>query len=196
MFRKGIAALAGVGAVAAVGQHLASAPSRVHPLLQAYHRSAAAATSSSTQPQHRRSHTSVSVANLGKEGAAAAAVLENPEWPEEWPFTEEDFKRYDVTSDLDFYAAPRIVHHIENVNRAGVAMSKACHVGEAQRLYLEDDEASTTQEATSSSSVTMALAALLPITAVLSFVGGTRLAKSGTQPARDCESLMEDSQVE
>lgn len=35
--RKGIAALAGVGAVAAVGQHLASAPSRVHPLLQAYH---------------------------------------------------------------------------------------------------------------------------------------------------------------
>ena len=118
MFRKGIAALAGVGAVAVVGQHLASAPSRIHPLLQAYHRSAAAAASS-TQPQHRRSHTSVSVAHLGKEGAAAA-VLENPEWPEEWPFTEEDFKRYDETSDLDFYAAPRIVHHIDESSRAAL----------------------------------------------------------------------------
>ena len=87
------------------------------------------------------------------------------------------------------------MHHVDNVGRASTAMSKACKVEGAQRLYLEDDEASTSPAA-STGSVTLALAALLPITAVLSFVGGTRLAKARAQPARDCESLMDGPEVE
>eukprot|EP00729_Bicosta_minor_P017526 gene17526-24626_t len=103
--RKGIAALAGVGAVAAVGQHLASAPSRVHPLLQAYHAGGRTAATGS------RAASSLP----GK----ALPVFET-NWPSEWPFSPEDFKRFDIGSDLAFYNAPRIVHHIDEAARAAL----------------------------------------------------------------------------
>jgi len=82
----------------------------------------------------------------------------------------------------------RLVNEVNNVAKAGVAMAKECHEDSDSRLYLldeEDDEA----PASSSSSVTMALAAMLPITAVLAFVGGSRLAKARSQPVRDFEEL-------
>jgi len=40
-------------------------------------------------------------------------VLANPKWPDEWPFSESDFKRMDETDDEIFYDTPRLVYHID-----------------------------------------------------------------------------------
>jgi len=79
----------------------------------------------------------------------------------------------------------RLVRQIENVGRASTAMTKDCDIGGAERLYLEDAEASTPA---SDNKATMALAALLPLTAVVAFVGGSRFAKSRAQ-VMDAELL-------
>ena len=41
-------------------------------------------------------------------------VLQNPQWPPEWPYSPEDFKRMDESSDSEFYAQPRLVYHIDD----------------------------------------------------------------------------------
>ncbi|KAK4853400.1 hypothetical protein QYF36_008636 [Acer negundo] len=41
-------------------------------------------------------------------------VLKNVDWPEQFPFKEEDFQRFDETSDLTFYDTPRFVTHIDD----------------------------------------------------------------------------------
>jgi ubiquinone/menaquinone biosynthesis C-methylase UbiE len=41
-------------------------------------------------------------------------VLENPKWPPAWPYSEEDFKRMDESSDAVFYEQPRLVYHIDD----------------------------------------------------------------------------------
>ncbi|GKB35953.1 S-adenosyl-L-methionine-dependent methyltransferases superfamily protein [Tanacetum coccineum] len=41
-------------------------------------------------------------------------VLENVEWPEQFPFRDEDFQRFDESSDLVFYESPRFVTHIDD----------------------------------------------------------------------------------
>ena len=41
-------------------------------------------------------------------------VLENPQWPDSLPFREEDFQRYDPSSDKLFYDSPRFVTHIDD----------------------------------------------------------------------------------
>jgi hypothetical protein len=38
----------------------------------------------------------------------AEKVLENPKWPEEWPYSEEDFYRQDESNDGLFYYQPRL----------------------------------------------------------------------------------------
>lgn len=81
--------------------------------------------------------------------------------------------------------ALELVRHIHNVGRASVDLNKYCEVS-AERLYQLENGVEMPN--TTSSSVTFALAALLPITAVLSFVGGSRFAKSRVQPH---ESLVE-----
>ncbi|KAI3782804.1 hypothetical protein L2E82_12860 [Cichorium intybus] len=45
---------------------------------------------------------------------AVEQILENVEWPEQFPFKEEDFQRFDESSDLIFYEAPRFVTHIDD----------------------------------------------------------------------------------
>ncbi|KAJ9547911.1 hypothetical protein OSB04_020454 [Centaurea solstitialis] len=45
---------------------------------------------------------------------AVEKILENVEWPEQFPFKEEDFQRYDESSDLVFYESPRFVTHIDD----------------------------------------------------------------------------------
>jgi len=84
----------------------------------------------------------------------------------------------------------RLFHAIGNVDRAGTAMAHDCKISEAERLYLENEDEAPVAPASDSSSVTLALAALLPITAVLSFVGGKRLAKARAQQTMDGEALM------
>ncbi|XP_020521658.1 uncharacterized protein LOC18432221 isoform X3 [Amborella trichopoda] len=41
-------------------------------------------------------------------------VLKNVEWPEKFPFKEEDFQRFDESSDSLFYSTPRFVTHIDD----------------------------------------------------------------------------------
>merc|ERR1711988_581869 len=81
----------------------------------------------------------------------------------------------------------RLFHAIGNVDRACTAMAQDCKISEAERLYLENEDEAPVAPASSSGSVTLALAALLPITAVVSFVGGKRLAKARAQAIPDCE---------
>merc|ERR1711881_646946 len=77
-----------------------------------------------------------------------------------------------------------LVRHLTNVGRAGVGMKEFCEEG-AERLYQLEHGV---QMQNGGSSVTMALAALLPIAAVLGFVGGSRFRKNG-QPH---ESLVQE----
>jgi len=84
-----------------------------------------------------------------------------------------------------------MVANLMNVADVAMNVHKACALSEDERLYLETD----TQKATSSSSsMPLAMAALLPISAVLSFVAGSRFAKARAQNARspDCEMLVEE----
>merc|ERR1712098_604492 len=69
-------------------------------------------------------------------------------------------------------------------------MNKHCEVG-AERLYQLENGDRVEMQSASGSSVTLALAALLPITAVLAFVGGSRFAKARVQPADDHAPLVE-----
>lgn len=41
-------------------------------------------------------------------------MLEEPNWPESLPFRDEDFQRYDPSSDKIFYDQPRFVTHIDD----------------------------------------------------------------------------------
>ncbi|PIN05734.1 hypothetical protein CDL12_21719 [Handroanthus impetiginosus] len=64
----------------------------------------------------------MAAANLGAKSFIASArqkgaiekVLENVEWPEQFPFKEEDFQRFDESSDSLFYESPRFVTHIDD----------------------------------------------------------------------------------
>ncbi|KAL8464039.1 hypothetical protein ACS0TY_033825 [Phlomoides rotata] len=49
-----------------------------------------------------------------KEKGAIDKVLENVEWPEQFPFKEEDFQRFDESPDTLFYESPRFVTHIDD----------------------------------------------------------------------------------
>jgi len=74
-------------------------------------------------------------------------------------------------------AAIALVAETHNVARAALAMDHGCKLSETERLYLDGDE-DTIAPATNGGSMTLGLVALLPITAVLSFVGGSRVAKA------------------
>lgn len=43
----------------------------------------------------------------------AEKVLENPKWPESWPYSKEDFARRDEQNDAVFYDQARLVYHID-----------------------------------------------------------------------------------
>ncbi|TYK10776.1 S-adenosyl-L-methionine-dependent methyltransferases superfamily protein [Cucumis melo var. makuwa] len=45
---------------------------------------------------------------------AVEEILKNVEWPEQFPFREEDFQRFDETPDTYFYESPRFVTHIDD----------------------------------------------------------------------------------
>ncbi|EEF48095.1 methyltransferase, putative [Ricinus communis] len=49
-----------------------------------------------------------------REKGAVEEVLKNVEWPEKFPFKEEDFQRFDESPDSLFYEAPRFVTHIDD----------------------------------------------------------------------------------
>jgi len=81
-----------------------------------------------------------------------------------------------------------LVSELHKIAQAGLKVKGECKVDEADRLYLENGE-----KAATSNSMPLALAALLPISAVLSFVAGSRFSKYRSQQGAreaDCEQLM------
>lgn len=49
-----------------------------------------------------------------KGSSSVDELLKNVEWPEQYPFKEEDFRRFDESPDSLFYEAPRFVTHIDD----------------------------------------------------------------------------------
>ncbi|XP_052182112.1 uncharacterized protein LOC127794879 [Diospyros lotus] len=49
-----------------------------------------------------------------RQKGAVEEVLKNVEWPEQFPFKEEDFQRFDESQDTLFYESPRFVTHIDD----------------------------------------------------------------------------------
>jgi hypothetical protein len=81
-----------------------------------------------------------------------------------------------------------LVSELHKIAQAGLKVKGECKVDEADRLYLENGG-----KAATSNSMPLALAALLPISAVLSFVAGSRFSKYRSQQGAreaDCEQLM------
>ncbi|KAI8468801.1 MAG: hypothetical protein J3K34DRAFT_425912 [Monoraphidium minutum] len=79
--------------------------------------------------------TALTAAGMWRPATSAAAsvgsdpmakVLEDPRWPEKWPFRAEDFLRYDESDDGVFYSAPRFVTHIDD----GAIASLTSYYGE------------------------------------------------------------------
>merc|ERR1712070_778973 len=71
----------------------------------------------------------------------------------------------------------KLVHQLGVTDRASVQMSKDCDLTDDQRLYLEEEEKEGKGEK-NDNTVTMGLAALLPVAAVTSFIAGKRFAKA------------------
>jgi len=46
--------------------------------------------------------------------SGAEKVLQEPNWPLQWPFRPDDFRRYDESPDSLFYSSPRFVTHIDD----------------------------------------------------------------------------------
>ena len=47
-------------------------------------------------------------------GSMAEKVLENPKFPDEWPYSPADFSRMDESNDAIFYDSPRLCYHIDD----------------------------------------------------------------------------------
>lgn len=82
-----------------------------------------------------------------------------------------------------------LLRNLAHLSASGTQLAQACSLSAAERLYLENDKDAQAEDDTNTRSLGFALAAFLPITAVLSFVGGRRMAKSST-PTYDAESTV------
>jgi len=86
----------------------------------------------------------------------------------------------------------KTVKELTNVAKGGVELAHHCHLSESRLYALEGgDDETEMQEDVSNSSLTLALAAMLPLAAVLGFMGGSRLSKARSKsPTHDFESLV------
>jgi hypothetical protein len=75
----------------------------------------------------------------------------------------------------------RLLKELTNVAKGGRNVAKECHTSESRLYALDNDDETEIAEDSSSSSVTLALAAMLPLAAVVGFVSGTRLSKGHSQ---------------
>jgi len=48
------------------------------------------------------------------QGGSAEEVLQKVQWPQEWPYTANDFTRQDESDDLYFYDQPRLCTHVDD----------------------------------------------------------------------------------
>lgn len=79
-----------------------------------------------------------------------------------------------------------LLRNLAKLSGAGVRVGSACSLNEDQRLYLEHAKVAGKIPTNTNSNLSfLGLAALLPMTAVLSFVAGRRMAKYREVPAAD-----------
>jgi len=92
----------------------------------------------------------------------------------------------------------RLVKQLTNIGNGGQGLAKHCHLSPSRLYELENEDDETEMpESASGNSVTIALAAMLPLAAVFGFVGGSRLSKVRSQRStHDSESLMPVDTVE
>ena len=133
---RAFAAVAGrrvqrVVVAAADGKTLASlaprAPPRAFAGRRPPQRAAVAATADGAVPRRALMSTAALVPLMPRRAVASSArradveaALRNIEWPEDPPFSPEDFRRYDESPDASFYAEPRFVTHIDDAAIAAV----------------------------------------------------------------------------
>merc|ERR1719424_452250 len=82
--------------------------------------------------------SSVRVSRFGtamKARVTADQVLAQPKWPEAWPYKEADFQKSDMSNDGNFYAAPRLVYHIDD----GAVRAVTQYYSEVFGLYEKPD---------------------------------------------------------
>jgi len=86
----------------------------------------------------------------------------------------------------------KLIKQVGDVDRASVQMARKCALTRDQRLYLEEGEdGDEKHEKKDDNTVTMGLAALLPVSAIVSFAFGKRIAKTRVvRPEEDCEVLV------
>jgi len=84
-----------------------------------------------------------------------------------------------------------LLRNLAHLSASGTSLAAACALTGPERLFLENDgnDVQEAQDDTKSKSLSFGLAALLPITAVLAFMGGRRMAKTRT-PTYDAEALV------
>jgi len=82
-----------------------------------------------------------------------------------------------------------LLRNLVHMSNAGKALDGACEATAAERLFLENGGSQAQAQAPTKDNLpTFALAMLLPITAVMSFVAGRRMAKSQRTPTYDAEA--------
>ena len=75
-------------------------------LTRAFAPAAITRTSISTTTTSTRKTTNLMMSAQPK--SLAEKVLLNPQWPEEWPYSEQDLARMDESQDSIFYESPRL----------------------------------------------------------------------------------------
>jgi len=86
-----------------------------------------------------------------------------------------------------------LLRQLSNLGKAGTTLSKECALSEAERLYLDTGDDDLETETTGSNFMNMGLTALIPVTAVLSFVVGRRIAKGrGNIESQSLEASAEE----
>lgn len=85
----------------------------------------------------------------------------------------------------------RLTHATGEVGVAATRLAAACQPTPAARLYLDSLDNKKAAAAPATNSLTMGLTALLPLTAVIAFAAGKRLAKTRMQQIPDEELVVE-----
>lgn len=74
----------------------------------------------------------------GLPAGTAEKSLRGVKFPEDWPWDEHDFRRYDETSDAEFYRDPRLTRHIDDAATRALRSFCATQLVSAQRSDIID----------------------------------------------------------
>lgn len=79
-----------------------------------YRSAAFLGASTSTAARHFHRSSVATFATSSDDTPIAEKVLQNPQWPSDWPYSDDDFFRADEADDGIFYDQARLVYHIDD----------------------------------------------------------------------------------